>query len=200
VAFFPLVYAHLQQPVTDFSVALEGPAARAGWERLQEDVAPAYRPTFKGQRGEVLQRYRAADGAVVQLYMAYYAEQRNGEEMVMTVNSLDGHEREGWRRLRSGDDRLPVGPVRQAVLKRGDDYVRTWSWYWIDGRVLSNPYLAQGLLALAHLSGRRDDAAVIVVSVVGGEGGEGGRETAETFVREYVTAIDAMLVDAGARR
>jgi EpsI family protein len=199
VAFFPLVYAHLQQPVTGFSVALKAPTARAGWERLQDD-APAYRPLFTGHRGELLQSYRAADGAVVQLYIAYYAEQRNGEEMVMTGNNLDGHEGEGWRRLRSESDRLPVGPVRQAVLKRGDDFVRTWSWYWIDGRVLSNPYLAQGLLAAAHLSGRRDDAAVIVVSVAGGERGDGGRETAEAFVGEYMTAIDAMLVDAGARR
>ena len=42
--------------------------------------------------------------------------------------------------------------------------------------------------------------AVIVVSVAGGERGDGGRETAEAFVREHMTAVDAMLVDAGARR
>lgn len=196
VALFPLANAQLRPSGDDAPVVLKAPAAAAGWTAVP--TAPsAYRPAFQGHRGELVQDYRAPDGMVLRLYVAYYAGQRNGEEMVMSGNRMDGQEREGWRRLRSRERQLGFGPVVEATLKRDEEQVRSWSWYWIAGRTVTSPYVAKGLLALDRLGGRADDSAAVVVMVPGDEAGE---TLAQAFVRDHLGAIETLLQDARARR
>lgn len=199
IAFFPLLASQLQKPVEPFSVALAAPAAVDGWQAV-EGEALAYQPSFRGHRGELYQLYRRADGAQAALYIAYYAEQRQGEEMVMFGNTLNGREGSGWRRLRTVDTRVAVGPVREAILKRGDNHQRVLSWYWINGRVINNDYLAKALLALDRLTARKDDSAVIAITVPAAEYGEDGRVVAEAFIEDFAPAIEAMLAGVEARR
>lgn len=197
VAFFPLMLAQLQGPVVPFTVALEAPPAQPGWT-LQGDEANTYRPAFKGHRGEVFQTYRRDDGATVGLYVAYYAEQRKGAELVMHGNGLDGREGSGWARTGTREDQLPVGPVRNAALRRGEQRMELWSWYWINGRVVNSDFIAKGLLAMDRIMGRADDSAVIVIVVPTRELELSGEAVAEGFVRDYGAAISAMLQTAEA--
>ncbi|CAI08535.1 exosortase A [Aromatoleum aromaticum] len=198
-AFFPMVLSQIQQPVEPFHVALDVPAAQDGWQPL-DGVEHTYRPAFKGHRGEMFQAYRRTDGAVVGLYVAYYASQSKGQELVMHGNSLDGAEGSGWRRNRTGEGRLSVGEVRWAGLRRGGERLELWSWYWIDGRIVSNDYLAKALLAADLLTGQPDDSALIVVTVPMGESEASGQAIAETFVRQHAAVIEATLLAAEARR
>lgn len=199
VAFFPLLLSRLNTPVPAFEVALAAPAPKPGWV-LDEGGEHSYRPAFQGHRGELFQAYRRDDGTAVGLYIAYYAAQRKGEELVMHGNSLNGREGSGWRRTRTGDSRLAIGPVRQAALRRGYEALELWSWYWINGRVVSNDYVAKALLAVDRLTGRADDSAVVVVTVPAADSEASGQVAAEAFVRDYAAAVDALLIGAGAAR
>ncbi len=199
MALFPLLLARLERPAAAFEVALAAPAAKPGWT-LAEGGAHAYRPSFQGHRGEVFQAYRRDDGTEVGLYIAYYAAQRKGEELVMHGNSLSGQEEGGWRRTRNGEARLSIGPVRHAALSRGYEQLELWGWYWINGRVVSNDYLAKALLALDRLTGRTDDSAVVVVTVPARTAEASGLAAAETFVRDFAQAIDTLLIRTEAGR
>ena len=57
--------------------------------------------------------------------------------------------------------------VRSSELleKRGnpDERYLVWQWYWINGRLTSSDIEAKWLTALAMLSGKGDDSAVVVV-------------------------------------
>jgi exosortase A len=199
VAAFPMLLSQLQEPVEEFRVALEAPPARADWQRF-DGTKHSYRPAFKGQRGEVFQAYRRNDDAEVGLYIAYYAEQRKGQELVMHGNTLNGREDSGWSRSKSDEAQLPVGEVSHAVLSRGNERLESWSWYWVDGRVINSDYIAKALLALDRLTGRRDDSALVVVTVPMGDSEASADTVATTFVRDHASAIEATLRDAESRR
>jgi exosortase A len=165
VALFPLVAAQLNEPAEPFSVELKAPLADGEWSAVESDVRHDYRPSFRGFRGDLFQIYRRADGAEVGLYIGYYAEQTAGHELVMYGNSLDGRQESGWVRTESADVDVSIGKVRRAHLRRDAQLLEMWSWYWINGRVVTSDYIAKALFALDRLLGRNDDSAVIVLTV-----------------------------------
>lgn len=200
VAVFPVVAAQINEPVEPFSVTLTPPAAQAGWTIADDDGRHDYRPSFKGYRGDLFQAYRRSDGAEVGLYIAYYAEQTSGHELVMHGNSLDGRREFWWERTVSADVALPIGMVRRASLRRSNDVLEMWSWYWIDGRVVTSDYLAKALFALDRVLGRNDDSAVIVVTVRRDASSESNEAIVEDFVADFWPSIRTQLDSLEGRR
>lgn len=196
---FPMALSQLQLPEDSFSVALTAPQAKPGWAVLEDDEFP-YRPSFNGHRGEVFQRYQNVNGEALGLYIAYYAEQHKGAELVMHGNSLEGRQGSGWIRTSSGEDRLSIGTVARATLRRGERRLNLWSWYFINGRVVTNDFVAKGLLALNRIAGLKDDSAVLVLIVPTDERTATGKVTAEAFVSDYMAAVETMLRDVEAGR
>jgi EpsI family protein len=196
---FPIALSQLQVPVDSFSVSLTAPQAKPGWAILEDAEFP-YRPSFKGQRGEVFQRYRKDSGEALGLYIAYYAEQRKGAELVMHGNSLEGRQASGWIRTSAGKERLSIGTVPNATLHRGGRRLSLWSWYFINGRVVTNDFVAKGVLALNRVTGRKDDSAVLVLVVPADEGTAPGKEVAEDFIRDYMGTVEGMLRDVEVKR
>ena len=197
VAVFPLIAGVLQSPAAVGAIALQAPPAQAGW--VADDRAGfSYRPAFKGQRGEAFQLYRRADGAQIGLYLAFYAGQRKGEELVMHGNQLEGSEAGGWVKGRWGDDAQTVGTVRKSLLIRGDERMTLWGWYWINGRIVADGYVAKAVLALDRFTGERDDSAAVVVMVPAASAE--GDALARDFIATHGAAIDAVLRQAEALR
>ena len=199
IPVFPIALSGLQVPVDSFSVSLTAPQAKPGWAILEDAEFP-YRPSFKGQRGEVFQRYRKDSGEALGLYIAYYAEQRKGAELVMHGNSLEGRQASGWIRTSAGKERLSIGTVTNATLHRGGRRLSLWSWYFINGRVVTNDFVAKGVLALNRVTGRKDDSAVLVLVVPADEGTAPGKEVAEDFIRDYMGTVEGMLRDVEVKR
>ncbi|HHW62666.1 MAG TPA: exosortase A [Rhodocyclaceae bacterium] len=189
VAAFPLLGGVLNKAVEPFSVMLDAPAAQGDWVMVENHAQHDYRPSFKGFRGEMFRTYRRNDGAEVGLYVAYYAEQTPGNELVMYGNSLIGRQESGWVRTQSADVSLPIGEVRRASLRRRNELLDMWSWYWINDRVVTNDYVAKALFALDRMFGRRDDSAVIVITARHDVAGHSGDEIAEDFVTTLWPAI-----------
>ena len=198
-AAFPLLLQQMREPVAPFTVALAAPSPAPGWALADADFA-GFRPQYKGHRGELLQAYRRGDGALVGLYVAYYARQGPDSELVMWGNDLVGTDARRWARVSEGQDDLAVGAVRRAVVT---DHVRrfaVWHWYWTNGRVVTSEYVAKAVLAFDQLTGQHDDSAfVAVIAPVDEHAGE-ARALVADFMREHAPAIDALLTGAEARQ
>lgn len=196
-AVFPLLLAHIEDPVEPFTVQLEAPAAADGWRQV--DAAElSFRPSFSGHRGELFQAYADEQGQTVGLYVAYYARQREDSELISWGNRLVGSGGAALRLIRSGHDEMPVGRTVHAVLG-GDlpsSQVAVWHWYWSNGRVLTNNALAKAILALDHLTGQPDDAAFVAVYARYTDRPGDVRPAVEAFLRTHGDAIAAMLAAA----
>jgi EpsI family protein len=102
----------------------------------------------------------------VDLYVAYYAYQRQGVEVVSETNRLADGKR--WVDAEAGQrravvDGAPLTLAYRRMLSAGAGRV-VWYWYWVDGRFTSNPYMAKALQAKARLWGESGAAAVMAIS------------------------------------
>ena len=124
-----------------------------------------WQPTFQGADRRSLQHF-IRDGRRIDLFIAYYAYQRQGAEAVNSQNRFgDGKE---WTRVGGGQFPAQVdsSPLRvsytRLLSRRGGRIV--WHWYWVDGEFTANPLLAKALQARARIFGGNEAAAVIAVA------------------------------------
>ncbi|MDQ8021877.1 MAG: exosortase A [Moraxellaceae bacterium] len=182
----------------EVSVALKAPAPAAGWT---QDASPVsgWIPNYGGMRGSQQVSY-SKDGEAVTLYVAYYAHQTAGYELVQWSNQLlNEAQRKATQlpSLRGGS--LPFAQGTRAVTEIGfqsDMNQQAWYWYWLDGTPTTSEPRAKLDLALKRLSLRDDDSAAVFIIT---RGGPVARAAAEAFVRDHGSAIDAMLQQARVR-
>lgn len=181
-------------PTVQLAEKIVPPPSINGWE-LQETYKGTWKPVFEGADRSTLVRY-TKDGKNVDLFIAYYARQRQGAEIVSYKNLIaDG---KIWHRA-GGNGRvievegtsLEVERTRILTTQRGRI---TWSWYWIDNRFNADRYLSKVLQALAKLFGRSEVAAVVII---GTDFREQARE-ADAVLTRFVAEIGSLSKVLGA--
>ena len=145
-------------------IELTAPAGASGW-RLAPDHVDRWRPRFAGADA-TLQRSYVGNGGAVHLFVAYYADQRQGAEAVAQSNKIEGAG--FWSRTGGGSataivDGAPL-QVRSMRLVRGSRGRVVWYWYWIDGQYTASALRAKWLEARARLLGGRRASAAIAVA------------------------------------
>lgn len=150
----------------DAVIRLATPKAGPGWTAVT-DANSAWWPPFPGADANLFRRYRAG-GRGVDLYIAYYAHQRQGAEIVQWRNRFST--RADWTRIAGGraravidGDALTVSRTRLVSQQKQQRRV-VFSWYWVDGTFTANPIVAKLLRARARLLGGPAAAAVIAVA------------------------------------
>jgi exosortase A len=158
-----VAWLHLTAPAVG-PVALAAPPAAPPW---QGPVAGGdhWPPAFIGADGQLRQSY-SLDGQTVDLYLAYYRQQRQGAELINSQN-----------RLYDGKRWVYIGETGQTVLLAGGELaVRAlriaatgrqrlvWYWYWVGGWTTTSPITAKLLEAWDQLSGRHRGSALIAVA------------------------------------
>ncbi|TQV76246.1 exosortase A [Denitrobaculum tricleocarpae] len=152
------------QIAEDTMIPLRPIAVSAPWEQV--DVAtPNWNPSFVGADVELYSSYRR-DEQQVDVYLAFYASQRQDAEVVNSNNRFE----DGvfWDRAGSGTYQATIdGEARKVRYVRMLTHRRgrvVWYWYWVDGRFTSNPYVAKLLQVKARLLGGVRSAAAIAVA------------------------------------
>lgn len=145
-------------------VPLRPLAVQAPWERMKEP-APNWRPSFVGADMELVNSYRR-DEQRVDVYVAFYASQRQDAEVINSSNRFE--DGKFWDRAGSGKydaviegEQRRVNYVRMLAQRRGRV---VWYWYWVDGRFTASPYVAKLLQVKARLFGGVRSAAAIAVA------------------------------------
>lgn len=134
-----------------------------GWVAVDAD-ASAWTPRFGGQRASRRQTFER-DGRRVVLHIAYYAGQRQNEELVNSENVLvaatDPHQRELAHGRVDLATRVGTLRARSATVKDTPGQFDVLWWYWVDGRTTTSDTVAKALLAWSRLARRSDDSAAV---------------------------------------
>jgi len=172
IAFFSVVNAYFDKPVTPFEVHYSLPAPAEGW--LEDRVDPlSYRPHYLGYRGESVKAYRDAQNGQVVLYSALFESQQEGAEMVTWGNGLIAPDTTVLNLVSAGGFETTLGTVRGArVIGQGME-LAVFEWYLIDGRVVTRDWEVKLRLAAKRLLGQSDASMVFVLASPNTEEGEG---------------------------
>lgn len=205
IAFFPPLLAAIERPVQPFVIDIAAPEAAPGWQRVDEAEAVfGFLPAFEGFRGELFETYRRdSDGAVVAVYVAYYALQREHAELVAWENQLAGRERaRGWSQMsRVRDTSLAVAPAIHATVRgRGSERLAVWHWYWTNRSVVVSDVRAKLYLALDHITGQPDDAAFVAVYAPYVDRADEANEPVAEFLAAHAAALESSLRSAEVAR
>jgi len=150
----------------------------------------------------ILSDYSMPDRKLVNLYVAYYASQRQGESPHSPIVCIPGG---GWQITkfeRTTDGALDdPRPLNRVIIAK--DSQRMLVYYWFDerGRTIANEWWAKWyLFADAILMNRTDGALVRLITEI--PPGESERETdnrLHSFMQQLVPALDAYLPTEGIR-
>jgi EpsI family protein len=169
--------------------SLDGlPASLGSWSSVGD--MPLDRATLDVLRADdYVNRVYVADGIPAELFVAYYASQRQGDTMHSPMNCLPAA---GWQPLSTGriDVRLGGGESVRAnryVIQKGLDERLVLYWYQSHGRTVASEYASKAYLIFDSLRLRRSDAALVRVVVPHRPGAE---ESAIGFVRALHPVLD----------
>jgi len=146
-------------------VAFAAPAVGEGW-RLVTSVPGEWSPKFHGATREAMFSYERA-GQRVSVYLVYYRQQHQGEELIFVLNKLYDPQR--WQRVRKAVRKVSTTPleVKEVAIRalRGSGARRLlWSWYDIGGDQTASRRKAK-LLELKTLLQGRPGSALVALSV-----------------------------------
>ena len=192
----PLYAAYTHPAVYADTSQVTAPPAPRGW-RTSEYSGIDWRPVFQNADGEVNQRYSNGPD-MVDLYIGTYTHQRQGGELINSSNSLAG---DLWEPRTTGRFELiidgqtlnvPVARILRAGPQGwGPNAVRERAvayWYWIDGRLVTDPRQAKLLAATARLTGGEQASAVIAVAT----DYKGDLASAQPVIQTFIDQVKPM--------
>jgi exosortase A len=168
VAAGPLADDKLRLANSSTPVTFSTPMPKEAWQPVTPPIA--WQPVFNNASAEFHSAYNN-ENRWVGLYIAFYRNQNYERKLITSTNVLVTSLDPVWQIATSGLTTANIAGnqlrVRSSELleKRGnpDERYLVWQWYWINGRLTSSDIEAKWLTALAMLSGKGDDSAVVVV-------------------------------------
>ena len=166
------------------------PLALDGWQGME---APPLADDVLAQLGvdDYISRHYAAAGAVpVNVYVGYYASQRQGDTIHSPQNCLPGA---GWRPVFADRARINAGgvdiPVNRFVIQKGLSRQAVLYWYQGRGRILANEFANKGWLMFDAARLRRTDGGLVrLITPVSGSPEDAFRNLA-TFSSAFVPRL-----------
>lgn len=112
--------------------------------------------------------YTRGDGSAANLYVGYYATQRNGATYHSPLNCLPGA---GWSMNEPG--KITISPANGApafeanryIIEQGSDRQLLVYWYQGRGRAVASEYWGKIYTVLDSISRRRSDGAMVRVMI-----------------------------------
>jgi len=158
----PVLAHHFQ--ATDINAdALKGVALESG---LAGKGLLDLQPKYHGARSMV--QGTLTDGSDTEVFVAYFAAQTDGFEMVAYGNGVISGDDSSWRVISSSNwqiifDGKPA-VVREWRMRKGSVDRLVWSWFTVGEKQVSSELPSKVLIAWTMLTGRGDQSVVSVVS------------------------------------
>jgi exosortase A len=180
-------------------VQLTAPLDDRGWQRQAEQVTE-WRPEYKGAAASIFETY-AKNGQQVALFVAVYRNQKQGAELISSINYLINQNHPVWRKIgesyrRESGGRQASLPLRQTLLRGSGQTLLIWDWFVVSGRDVVNPYMAKLLQARDLILGRGDDAVTIIVAAPYVETTAAAEQALRDFIGAMRPSIDAATAKA----
>lgn len=146
------------------------------------------RPVFPGAR-VVHQATYLFNGEPVDVYVAYYRNQKQGSEMVSVLNKLEPTGDWSWSySARAG--RLPELPGRllEGYVRNGR-HAAMHHLYWVGGMTTTNDMLSKLMLVLSRLRGQGDDSAFVAITAYSKESLELAGARTQAFEARHLQGL-----------
>jgi EpsI family protein len=187
------------RPAPTADIHLQTPVAEAPWT-VTDPLDTSWGAKFLTPGAQVLATY-AENGARVSLYIAYYARQRDGAELINELNAL--YDKKRWQPRRQNDRRvtladgtaITIGEI-ELVAGNGEERL-VWYWYRMGDKRTTSPTVAK-LWQLANSLTGSPEGAVIAVSSRRHETLDATRADLEQFLAimtpRMAAAIDRLMM------
>jgi EpsI family protein len=194
----------LRTPANPVSLAL-APAADSGWQEAAESPDLVFRPAFRNPSTELIRSF-VSQGHAVGLYLGYYLNQGDQHKLVSSSNVLVRSSDPHWQAVATSQQpvrfigqssAVQVTELRQVTSAESVPGRRllVWRLYWVGGTVTASDYLAKAYTAWNRLTGRGDEAAVVVLYTAMDQPDEASTRLA-SFLASHDAAIHQALVKA----
>ncbi|MFO7580367.1 MAG: exosortase A [Nitrosomonas halophila] len=153
-------------------------------------------PGYVGTPTQYIGHFRNAQQHV-SLYITYYHNQQQGNELIHSGNTLITDRLAGRHQLGEGSREISLGPtkftINQSQLHAPGSRLLVWRWYWLIDRETTSPYLAKLWLAINQILGKGDDGAEIIVVTDYDSDSEEAAPVLHKFLSDMMPAISAGL-------
>jgi exosortase D (VPLPA-CTERM-specific) len=173
------------------------PSTIGAWQGRSAPLEPQVE-TALGLEDYILSDYSLPDRADVNLYIAYYASQRQGFSPHSPIVCMPGG---GWRitkfdrtRLEDAALQSPL-PLNRAVIERGSAKQLVYYWFVQRGRNVANEFLSKWYLFADSIIKNRTDGALVRVTtpLYAGESERDADLRLQAFVKELVPRLKGYL-------
>ncbi len=182
------------------SVTLEPVVAERDW-RTRDARLGEWSPRFIGPRARLHQTFEKEGVGAVGLYLVYYRGETQGNELVNSENVLVATTDRAWHEIRSGSRRFRWGntvvDALSSELVSQDQRLLARRFYWIDGMLTANDYVAKAWLALTRVVGASDRSAAIVLYTISAGSLPEADQRLDRFAAEMGAAVDRRLTAPG---
>ena len=139
----------------------EFPLQFAGWSGLRQPLEPEYQEQLKLD-DYLLANFEGAARLPVNVWVAYYDSQRNGQATHSPRSCLPGG---GWEFTAFGQRDVPVKGgslhVNRAVIAHGSERQMMYYWFQQRGRVVTNEYAVKWYMLRDAIHRNRTDGALV---------------------------------------
>jgi exosortase A len=195
VAAWPVAAGWLESRVDVRPIQIEAIAPGGGWQ-VAPVAAGDWAPELVAPTAVDVQAF-VRDGGSVGVYLGVYRGQKQGSELVNTLNQIASTERKRWRLVESGTLGVRLNgektQIRTALARDTSGQFLIWHWYWLAGHTTSSDVRAKVQLAMQRLTGTSDTAIwVAIYTPVDDDVGAGARRLSK-FVEAMSGPIDNAL-------
>jgi exosortase A len=195
VAAWPVAAGWLESRVDVRPIQIEAIAPGGGWQ-VAPVAAGDWAPELVAPSAVDVQAF-VRDGSTVGVYLGVYRGQKQGSELVNTLNQIASTERKRWRLVESGTLEVRLNgertQIRTALVRDASGQFLIWHWYWLAGHTTSSDVRAKVQLAMQRLTGASDTAVwVAIYTPVDDDVGAGARRLGK-FVEAMSGPIDNAL-------
>ena len=139
--------------------------------------------------------YLNPEGALVQLYIGYYASQRTGDTIHSPKNCLPGA---GWEPIHSGYARISLRDGRQIVvneyvIQQDQNKQLVFYWYQGRGRIIASEYAGKFWMVADAIYRNRTDGALVRLTTPLNDGVENARARLVNFTQVLFPHLDDLL-------
>ncbi len=189
-----------QEVIPERAAFVQFPSTLGGWHGRASSLEPQVEH-FLGLTDYLLSDYARADNRGVNLYVAYYASQRQGVSPHSPQVCIPG---DGWqiadfqRTTYVDQDSGATVPLNRVVIERAGERQIVYYWFEQRGRRMANEYASKWQLLTDTVYLNRTDGALIrlTTSLYSGETEQDGDRRLQGFTRELLPRMTRFLPSA----
>jgi len=154
-----------------------------------EPTLPMVIPKFAGAAAIHQATYRFETGEIA-LSLAYYRNQRQGEELINVFNTIEPTHKWLWkssRKLPSLGNGIPE--LQLESYTKAEAQAIVGKVYWVGGRTTTSDILSKIYQAISLVTGNGDDGAMIVITATNSKSADAAKALVEAFIRDRLPRI-----------